>query len=159
MSPPHLLQVIHPHSILPQPYSLQKCPFPLPTSHRPRSPIMGHDPSQRSLQTMQISPKFHNRHWYRSLVQKILNCFPGTILCCTDRSKIGDRTGFAYSISDRIFVSHHRNSCFYPSSRTSGHFSVPGENPLYPFSAVPHTLSLTPYSPCQLIQMFILFTP
>jgi len=43
---------------------------------------------------------------YRSLFLEILNSFPGAILCFTYGSKIGDRTGFAYSISDQIFASH-----------------------------------------------------
>jgi len=47
---------------------------------------------------------------YRSLFLEILNSFPGAILCFTDESKIGDRTGFAYSISNQIFASRHRNS-------------------------------------------------
>jgi len=47
---------------------------------------------------------------YRSLFLEILNSFPDAILCFTDGSKIGDRTGFAYSISDQIFASRHRNS-------------------------------------------------
>jgi len=40
---------------------------------------------------------------YRIHFLGIVNAFPDTTLCFTDGSKMGDRIGFAYSISDQSF--------------------------------------------------------
>jgi len=99
--------------------------------------IASHSPTIRtSSQLYSVHPNIPKIPQSPLTFLEIRNSFPGAILCFTDGSKIGDRTGFAYSISDRIFASRHCN--FYPNGQTSCHFSVPGENSLYPFSAVSH---------------------
>ena len=124
--------------------------------HSPRSPTMDHDPSQRSLQTMQISQK----SVYRSLFLEILNSFASAILCFTDGSKIGYRIGLAYSIIDHIFASRHRNSASILTVELQAIFQCLEKILSTPFPQS-HTflIAFDSLSTRQPFQMFILPTP
>ena len=97
---------------------------------------------------------------YRFLFLEILNSLPGAILCFIDGSKIGDRTGFAYLISDQIFASRHRNSASILTVELQAIFQCLEKISLPLFRSLTHfSLPSSPYPLCQPFEMFILPTP
>jgi len=75
---------------------------------------MDNDPTKYNLKIMRISrKKTTNASVYRIHFLEILNSFPDATLCFTDGSKIGNRTGFAYSINNKTFSYRYRNSASF----------------------------------------------